>query len=123
MIRKTADEPMPATTLTLRGKLAEQEGGALLLTYTFGVSIPVVSQSVSTFGGTSAKRPEADAKPGDGKAAADAKPEPRGSYSTSISYRDHFSNGALRVKPGSTYELVTMAGVVYSLTISPEPQK
>lgn len=110
---KPADETLPATTLTLRGKIEEQEGGALLMTYTFGLSTPVVSQTVLP----PLKRAESDAK------AADAKPEPRGNVSSFISYRDHFSTGALRMKPGSTYELVTMAGVVYSLTLSPEPQK
>lgn len=112
-LEKLADETLPPTTLTLRGKIAEQEGGTLLVTYTFGLSTPVVSQTVLP----PAKRPEADAK------TADGKPEPRGNVSSIISFRDHFTSGALRMKPGSTYELVTMAGTVYSLTLSPEPQK
>lgn len=124
---KPADEALPATTLTLRGKIEEQEGGALLMTYTFGVSTPEVSRTMP-FAGAAAKRPEPEAKTGeskagDARAAAEARPEPRGPFTSVISYRDHFSTGALRMKPGSTYELLTMAGVVYSLTLSPEPQK
>ena len=113
LLDKPADATLPATTLTLRGEITEQEGGALLVTYTFGLSTPVVSQTVLL----APKRAEADAKP------ADAKPESRANVSSIISYRDHSSSGALRMKPGSTYELMTMAGTVYSLTLSPEPQK
>lgn len=108
---KPADETLPATTLTLRGKIAEQEGGTLLVSYTFGLSTPLVSQTVLP----PLKRAEPDAK------AADAKPEPRGNVSSSISYREHYANGALRMQPGKTYELMSMAGVVYSLTLSPDP--
>jgi hypothetical protein len=124
MMTKPADDVLPAASLSLRGTLTEEEGGALLLSYTFGLSSPVISQTLTS----GAKRPEADAKAGDAKAAADAnanaKPEPPRFASTSIiSYRDSSSSGALRMKPGNTYELVTMAGVVYSLTLAPEPLK
>lgn len=108
---KPADATLPATTLTLRGKIAEQEGGALLVTYTFGLSTPVVSRTVLP-----PRRAEA------GAGATDAKAEPRSAVTSMISYREHFSNGALRMQPGKSYELVTMAGTVYSLTLSPEPQ-
>ncbi|WP_395738862.1 hypothetical protein [Prosthecobacter sp.] len=127
MLDKPADEALPAAMLSLRGTLTEEEGGALLLNYTFGLSTPVVSKTMTSAMGASAKRAEPDAK-----AAADAnanenasaKPEPPRAASTSlISYRDSASSGALRMKPGSTYELVTMAGVVYSLTLVPEPLK
>ncbi len=123
MLDLPADIEHPSTLLSIRGTLTEQEGGALMLAYSFGVNTPLVSQSMSTFGGSAAKRPEADAKPGDAKAAAEPKPEMRGNVSSSITYKDHNTSGSVRVKAGSTYELVTMAGVVYSLTISPEPQK
>ncbi|MCX6847396.1 MAG: hypothetical protein NTY98_00590 [Verrucomicrobia bacterium] len=122
MLDKPADDTLPSTLLSIQGTLTEQEGGALMLAYSFGVSTPVVSQTMS-FGGSSAKRTEADAKAGDAKAAAEARPEQRGSVSSVITYRDHLSSGSVRVKAGSSYDLVTMAGVVYSLTITPEAQK
>ncbi|WP_395751884.1 hypothetical protein [Prosthecobacter sp.] len=117
MLEKPADGALPATQLSLRGTLAEEEGGALLLTYSFAVNAPVI-QSTSSFAGSSAKRQEAEAK------AGEAKPEtPRTTVTSIINFRDNLSSGAVRVKAGKTYELVTTAGVVYSLTISAEPLK
>jgi len=118
MLDKPADENLPAAMLSLRGTLMEEEGGALLLNYSFGVSTPVVSQMMTSSAALSVKRQEADAKAGDAKVES-----PRGTVSSTISFRDYTSSGSVRVKAGSTYELVTMAGVVYSLTISPEPLK
>ena len=122
-LAKPADDIFPATTLSIRGTLTEQEGGSLMLGYTFGVVTPVVSQSMTNYSGSSSQRSGSGSKTGDAKADSDAKPEPRGNISRSFIYRDHISSGALRVKAGSTYELLTTGGVVYSLTISPEPQK
>ncbi len=118
-LTKQADD-IAATTLSIRGTLTEQEGGSLMLSYTFGVVIPVVSQSLSTYSGSSSQRSAAGSKTGDTKADAEARPESRGTVSRTISFKDCISSGALRVKAGNTYELVTMGGATYSLTISPE---
>ncbi|MBB5033334.1 hypothetical protein [Prosthecobacter vanneervenii] len=106
---KPQEDSMPATTLSLHGKMAEQEDGTLLVTYHFGLSVPVVSSTTTS-------------APAKSKDAAGDKAEPA-PQTTVFSFRDHSSSGALRVRPGRSYELMTMAGVAYTLTISAEPQK
>jgi hypothetical protein len=39
----------------------------------------------------------------------------------SVSYAQHTSNGTLRMEPKVAYEVLRMGGVIYSLTIAPEP--
>ncbi len=121
-LAKQADD-IAATTLSIRGTLTEQEGGSLMLGYTFGVVTPVVSQSLSSYSGSSSQRAGSGSKTAGSKADSEATPEPRGSVSRTFGSKDCVSSGALRVKAGSTYELVTMGGATYSITISPEPQK
>lgn len=98
---KPQEDSMPATTLSLHGKMAEQEDGTLLVTYHFGLSVPSVSRTTTS-------------------AEGKADPAPQ---TTVFSFRDHSSSGALRVRPGRSYELMTMAGVAYTLTISTDPLK
>lgn len=98
---KPQEDSMPATTLSLYGKMAEQEDGTLLVTYHFGLSVPSVSRTTTSAEGKSEPAP----------------------HTTVFSFRDHSSSGALRVRPGRSYELMTMAGVAYTLTISTDPLK
>jgi hypothetical protein len=119
---KPADQLMPATTLSLRGTLTEAEKGSLLFVYSFIVVTPVVSQSLMSMA-SAAQRSGSDSKRSDAKAGDETKPAPLGNVTMTFNYRDHASTGALRVKAGSTYELVSMGGITYSLKISAEPEK
>lgn len=42
---------------------------------------------------------------------------------SNIQYQDHFSRGALRMKPGKTYELLKSGENIYSIVVAPENDK
>jgi hypothetical protein len=42
---------------------------------------------------------------------------------SNIQYQQHSSQGMLRMKPGTAYEVLKAAGAIYTITISPVPSK
>ena len=96
------DESSTPASLTLSGTLAEQEGGVVVLTYSVGLSVPVITNSMSV--------PGKDGSP----------PQV---INSNIQYSQHQATGTLRMKPGKSYELLKIAGVTYMLVMTPEPEK
>jgi hypothetical protein len=82
------------TTLDFSGTLEEREGGTLLLSYTLGFQAP---KPISTGG-------------------------PPGTVHN-IAYENQGATGSLILKVGTAYEVLRMAGVTYTITISQEVEK
>jgi hypothetical protein len=87
--------PTP-TNFTVSGSLAEKEGD-LLFTYGIGFRYPVTTAMTS---------PAPGAPP----------------VTSNIEYQEHSSQGMLRMKVGTQYEVLKAAGVIYTIIIS-TPQK
>jgi hypothetical protein len=88
---------MTPTTFTVNGTLTEKDG-ELLFSYGIGFSFPVTSSTIS---------PKTDGQ----------------QVVSTIQYQQHNSQGMLRIKPGTAYEVLKAAGAVYTITISPVPSK
>jgi hypothetical protein len=88
---------MTPTTFTVNGTLGEKDG-ELLFSYGIGFSLPVTSTTIS---------PKTEGQP----------------VVSNIQYQQHSSQGMLRMKPGTAYEVLKAAGAVYTITISPVPSK
>lgn len=88
---------MTPTSFTLTGSLTEKDG-ELLLRYGIGFSFPVTTSTLSS------------------------KPDAQQTVST-IQYQQHSSQGMLRMKAGTPYEVLKAAGVVYTITITRAPTK
>jgi len=94
-------DAQPATTITSSGELTERDDGTLLWNYRLSFSMPVPSQTLTT----------------QGKEPVNAAP-----VFTNIQYQQHNTQGSVILKPGKAYELLTVAGVTYSVTIAPESE-
>lgn len=88
------------TTITIEGTLEEKEG-ALILCYSLGYRVAVVS-------GTQSPQPGQPPQPGGYR---------------SVQYMDHSSKGTLKMKPGQAYELLKAGGNTYSIIVAPETDK
>jgi hypothetical protein len=88
---------MTPTTFTVNGTLGEKDG-ELLFSYGIGFSFPVTSSTIS---------PKTDGQ----------------QVVSTIQYQQHSSQGMLRMKAGTAYEVLKAAGAVYTITISPVPSK
>jgi len=88
------------TTFSITGTLEEKEG-SLILCYSLGYRVAVVS-------GTQSPQP--------------GQPPQPGSY-RSVQYIDHSSKGTLKMKPGQAYELLKAGGNTYSIIVAPEIDK
>ena len=84
------------TTFTVTGSLTEKDG-ELLFRYGIGFSFPVTTSTTSS--------------------------KPDGPVSSSIQYQQHSSQGMLRMKADTPYEVLKAAGVVYTITITQAPTK
>lgn len=93
--------PSP-TTFGVAGELGEDEG-LLLFTYNIDFSYPVVTAVVAG----AAAPPQAVPAPGN----------PR-SMAANVQYQQHRSQGMLRMKVGTPYEVLKAAGVTYTVVIS-----
>ncbi|GEP42221.1 hypothetical protein BGE01nite_15120 [Brevifollis gellanilyticus] len=98
--------PSP-TSFGVAGELAEDEG-LLLFTYNIDFSYPVVT-AVAT---GAVAPPQAVPAPGF------AQP-----MSASVQYQQHRSQGMLRMKIGTPYEVLKAAGVTYTVVISAPVEK
>ena len=83
--------------VTVNGSLTEEQDGAIILRYEIGFTIPV-------------------------KMAMPA-PGPGVPGSPGVQYQNHSSQGMLRVKAGKAYEVLRIGRTIYSITITPEPDK
>ena len=85
------------TSFTVTGSLTEKDS-ELLFRYGIGFSFPATTSSISS-------------KP-------NAPP-----VASNIQYQQHSSQGMLRMKAGTPYEVLKAAGVVYTITITQAPTK
>lgn len=97
-LSKPTEETFPATSISVRGTLTEAEGGALVFGYAIALQVPYASSTQ--------------------RAAPDVK-----AVMTTVSFANHTSSGTLLVKPGRSYNILKVGGVIYSVTITPESDK
>ncbi len=88
------EENRSGTSVAVQGWLAELEGGPLKLSYAIGMMTPVPSQ---TIGGIGEARPA----------------------TTTVSFKRTGATGMLLAKPGQSYDILKITGVVYSISITP----
>ncbi len=82
------------STLAFQGSLAEVEGGTLKLSYTLAMMTPVPSTTTGSIG---------EARP----------------MASTVSFKRTGATGMLLAKPGQSYDILRITGVVYSLFITP----
>ena len=83
---------MTPTSFTVTGSLNEKDG-ELLFRYGIGFNYPVTTSTISS--------------------------KPDGAVSSNVQYQQHSSQGMLRMKAGTPYEVLKAAGVIYTITITP----
>ncbi|MCX6847395.1 MAG: hypothetical protein NTY98_00585 [Verrucomicrobia bacterium] len=93
LVKPTAEDQFGAS-LAVRGALAEMEGGTLKLSYAMGMNAPVSMQTISLPGGSQR-------------------------VNSTYSFKKTGTSGMLLLKPGQSYEVMKVTGVVYSLSITP----
>ncbi len=93
LVKPTAEDEFGAS-LAVRGALAEVEGGSLKLSYAMVKNAPVPMHS---WGSQGAAPP----------------------FKTVYSFKKTGASGVLLLKPGQSYEVARITGVVYSLSITP----
>lgn len=84
------------TSFTVTGALTEKEG-ELLFRYGIAFSFPITTSTISS--------------------------KPDGPVAANIQYQQHSSQGMLRMKVGTPYEVLKASGVVYTITITQAPTK
>lgn len=84
------------TSFTVTGSLTEKDG-ELLFRYGIGFNFPVTTSTASS--------------------------KPDGAVLSNIQYQQHSSQGMLRMKAGTPYEVLKVAGAVYTITITQAPTK
>ncbi|WP_395738863.1 hypothetical protein [Prosthecobacter sp.] len=92
MDKRSSDEPTGAT-LSVRGALTEQEGGTLKLSYVMRAEVAVPMQTMGVPGGPAV-------------------------WSTHA-YKHTGATGMLLLKPGQDYEVMTVSGIAYAISITP----
>ena len=85
------------TSFTVRGSLSEKDD-ELLFRYGINFSVPITTSALTS------KQ--------DGQAIV-----------SNIQYQEHNSQGMLRMKAGTPYEVLKAGGAIYTITITPVPKK
>jgi hypothetical protein len=96
-VEGTIDLTENPTAITLRGGLVEKEGGVLVFNYSLLFTLPIVTNS---------------------QAPGPVQPGMPANMARNVQYQQHSASGAIRMKPGNSYEVLKAAGRTYSLSIT-----